>query len=324
MDDIVIFGSSGFVASNFIKFYSHHFNNVFAIDKEKINKKDKKNIHFFQCDLTQQKHLENIIYKIPNNAIFVNFISRQYQDIPPYKNRQDWFNEINVRVAKKIYNLANEKSVKGLIQFSTDMVYGQQDEALICENSQTKPIGEYGISKNIMEQNLLKSYSFRKTIFRPRLISGLGRLGILSKLFFLFYHNLPVPMIGNGHNYYQMIDVDECSKALKLAIDRGIPNEIFNLGSDVKFNVYELLNNFKLSINSRSPIVRTNPNFIKKILKYLSYINIEPMYYEQIFYADRTVNLNINKAKTKLGFNPKINDLESLISAYEYWLKNRN
>ena len=54
------------------------------------------------------------------------------------------------------------------------MVYGQQDEALICENSQTKPIGEYGISKNIMEQNLLKSYSFRKTIFRPRLISGLG------------------------------------------------------------------------------------------------------------------------------------------------------
>ena len=122
------------------------------------------------------------------------------------------------------------------MQFSTDMVYGQQDEALICENSQTKPIGEYGISKNIMEQNLLKSYSFRKTIFRPRLISGLGRLGILSKLFFLFiiiYYS----MIGNGHNYYQMIDVDECSKALKLAIDRGIPNEIFNLGSDVKFNV---------------------------------------------------------------------------------------
>jgi dTDP-glucose 4,6-dehydratase len=72
----------------------------------------------------------------------------------------------------------------------------------------------------------------RISIFRPRLIIGPGRLGILSKLFTLIDANLPVPMIGSGRNPYQFISVFDCAEAARLAWRAGVPNEAYNLGSD--------------------------------------------------------------------------------------------
>jgi nucleoside-diphosphate-sugar epimerase len=47
------------------------------------------------------------------------------------------------------------------------------------------------------------------TIFRPRLITGPGRLGILERLFRLIRAGLPVPLIGGGNNRYQMVSVQD-------------------------------------------------------------------------------------------------------------------
>jgi dTDP-glucose 4,6-dehydratase len=55
------------------------------------------------------------------------------------------------------------------------------------------------------------------SLFRPRLIIGPGRLGILEKLFKLIDWNLPVPMIGSGKNPYQFISVFDCAEAARLA-----------------------------------------------------------------------------------------------------------
>jgi dTDP-glucose 4,6-dehydratase len=78
------------------------------------------------------------------------------------------------------------------------------------------------------------------TIFRPRLIAGAGRLGILVKLFELIRRGLPVPMIGNGTNRYQMVAVEDCVSAALLAVE-GCPTGPFNLGSDAPPMVRDLL-----------------------------------------------------------------------------------
>ena len=69
--------------------------------------------------------------------------------------------------------------------------------------------------------------------------------------------------------------------------------------------IYVTTNNFKLSINSRSPIVNS-PNFIKRVLKYLSYINIEPMYYEQIFMLIEQLILILTKQRQNLVLIQKL------------------
>ena len=50
---------------------------------------------------------------------------------------------------------------------------------------------------------------------------GPGRLGVMKKLFEAIAQNKPVPLIGNGLNYYQMVSVKDCANAAILAANKG-------------------------------------------------------------------------------------------------------
>ena len=86
------------------------------------------------------------------------------------------------------------------------MVYGSYTNKKIQEDHPPKPIGFYGLTKFEAEKLILKEVEIGNlncTIFRPRLIIGPRRLGILKNLFDLIRLNLPVPLIGNGKNIFQ-------------------------------------------------------------------------------------------------------------------------
>ena len=87
------------------------------------------------------------------------------------------------------------------------MTYGTPKTCPVPPDHPQNPLGPYGRSKYAAEKILLATESIRATIFRPRLITGPGRLGILGKLFTLIKAGLPVPMIGSGTNRYQMVGV---------------------------------------------------------------------------------------------------------------------
>ena len=103
------------------------------------------------------------------------------------------------------------------------------------------------------------------TILRLRLIMGKGRLGIMKKLFKSIFHNLPVPLVGNGKNCYQMVSVKDCSEATLLSVEKKIPNCELNLGSEVGPDVKTLLNYLIKKVSSKS-IILPLPAFPLKIL----------------------------------------------------------
>jgi dTDP-glucose 4,6-dehydratase len=84
-----------------------------------------------------------------------------------------------------------------LVHFTTDMIYGHTVTLPMTEDHPVAPLGEYGLSKLKTEELATdwRERGMRISLFRPRLIIGPGRLGILSKLFKLIDWNLPVPMI---------------------------------------------------------------------------------------------------------------------------------
>ena len=105
-----------------------------------------------------------------------------------------------------------------LVHFTTDMIYGHTVHYPMTEDHPVAPLGEYGFSK-LKTEELAAEWRMRGmkiSLFRPRLIIGPGRLGILEKLFKLIDHNLPVPMIGSGRNPYQFISVFDCAEAARL------------------------------------------------------------------------------------------------------------
>jgi nucleoside-diphosphate-sugar epimerase len=107
------------------------------------------------------------------------------------------------------------------------------------------------------------------SLFRPRLIIGPGRLGILEKLFKLIDWNLPVPMIGSGRNPYQFISVFDCAEAARLAWKAGVPNEAYNLGSLNPPPVRKLLGDLIKHAGSKSILVPTPGWAVKRTLDLL-------------------------------------------------------
>ena len=160
------------------------------------------------------------------------------------------------------------------------------------------------------------------SLFRPRLIIGPGRLGILEKLFKLIDNNLPVPMIGSGKNPYQFISVFDCAEAARLAWKAGVPNEAYNLGSLNPPPVKKLLGDLIAHANSRSILIPTPGWAVKRTLDTLDWLNRPLMDPEQYLIADEECVLDVTKGREQLGWVPQYRDEDMLIAAYsEYRAK---
>jgi dTDP-glucose 4,6-dehydratase len=198
------------------------------------------------------------------------------------------------------------------------MVYGHGGTVAKREDHPREPLGPYGASK-IASEKLCESYrekGMNITIFRPRLIMGPSRLGILVKLFRLIDHSMPVPVIGDGRNRYQFISVFDCIGASLAAVDAGVPNAAYNLGSLDPPTVWELLTRLIEEAGSRSFVLPTPAALAKRVLTLFDILGLPLMAPEQYLIADETCIVDISKAERELGWRPQYRDDDMLLAAY--------
>ena len=322
VNKIVLIGGCGFLGIETAKLLKLNKFDVLIIDLPTNKFKCPEGIKFQGLNLLDNSFKDNI--NLEKNDIIVNLASRQYLNNIPYMNRQKWFDEINLEVANILLDLSIKKKAFGYIFFSTDMVYGKINTIPVKENYKINPIAEYGLSK-AKSENLLINNAKNKiplTIFRPRLISGPGRLGVFKNLFNLIKKSLPVPIIGKGNNCYQMVSVFDCAKATLKAIDKNIPSEIFNLASNDSIAVHKLMENLIDHAHSKSKILKINSKIIKPILFTFDLLGKTILYKEQYSIADKNITLDISKAKKLLDWDPEFNDQQMINEAYDFWLKN--
>ena len=205
-----------------------------------------------------------------------------------------------------------------LVHFTTDMIYGHTVVYPMTEEHPVAPLGEYGLSKWRTEElaHDWRARGMNISLFRPRLIIGPGRLGILEKLFKLIDANLPVPMIGSGKNPYQFISVFDCAEAARLGWKAGVPNEAYNLGSLNPPPVRKLLGDLIRHAGSKSILLPTPGWAVKKTLDFLDALNKPLMDPEQYLIADENCVLDVTKGRLQLGWVPQHRDEDMLIAAY--------
>jgi len=324
VNKIILLGGCGFLGLETAKILKKNNYDVIIYDLPTKKNICPNNCEFREIDLINN-NLENTL-NIEKNDIVINLASRQYieSNIVPYFGRQEWFNKLNYHVSNITLQIAIDKNALGYIFFSTDMVYGIPKSLPVSEKNDKNPIAEYGISKLKAENFLLKKSlnNIPLTIFRPRLISGPGRQGVFKTLFKLINKSLPVPMIGKGENCYQMVSVFDCAYAILLAIENKIPNQVFNLASEKKIKVKDLMKNLINYADSNSVIIPINSGLIKSILRSFDLLGKTILYKEQYSIADKDIILNIDKAKNLLKWIPKYDDQAMINATYDYWLKN--
>ncbi len=315
----VIVGGAGFVGRYLAKELLLAGENIIILDMQKPDDVDLKQVLYYKLDVRNNEAVDS--FKFTSDDIVVQLAANQYHvKVPQGKQAMhDYFYGTNLIGTKNLLASMEKDGCKKMIFFSTDMTYGKPQYLPVDTKHQQVPFGPYGGSKKAAEE-LCRQYrekGFQITIFRPRMILGPGRLGILKKLFRLMDCNLPVPLIGRGTNCYQMVSVFDCVQAIIKCVEHGIPNKDYNLGSDNPPTVYELLHDVIKQVDSHSMLIRTNGKIVKKILSGLGTMGFSLMYREQYEIADENYILDIQETKDELGWAPKYNDKDMLYQAYE-------
>lgn len=318
----IIFGGDGFVGRYLAEDLISQGKQVIICDVHQSKLPIYPEAAFIKLDITKPEAFEAL--KLTPTDIVYHLAARQYDRNIPKRNRRQYFEEVNCIGTANVLEHLSRQGSRNLIYFSTDMVYGKPQRLPVDINHDRKPYGPYGQSKKKAE-DLCKLYRDRGiniTIFRPRLIIGPGRLGVLGKLFFLINKNLPVPMIGNGSNHYQMVSVFDCVSAIRFAVNKGVPNQEYNLGSKEPPSVEQLLGNFIKRVRSNSFLIKTSGSLIKRILKLLDRLGLTLMYEEQFMIADENYIVDISKTENELGWKPDYQDDEMIYQAFKEY-KNR-
>jgi len=218
---------------------------------------------------------------VEEGDIVYHFAARLLVPILPRKERHDYFWQALYVGTQNVFDWMEKNELRNLVYYTTDMVYGHTEIHPRTEEHPCKPIGPYGEAKYQTELmcDKYRKQGFNITLFRPRLIIGHGRLGILEKLFILIDKNLPVPTIGPP-------------------------------------TVNELLRQLIDEAGSKSFLLPTPAFAVKAVLAMLDKIGKPIMDPEQYLIADETCVLDCSKAERDLGWTPKDSDIDMLLVAY--------
>jgi dTDP-glucose 4,6-dehydratase len=318
----VIFGGDGFVGRHLAPKLLDDGEEVIVADIARSDLPHYKKARFVACDVTDPQSVTAV--GIRSDDMVYNLSAKMLSPIQVRAKRHEFFWPVNYNGTENIIHAMARADAPRLVHYTTDMIYGHTVFQPMTEDHPVAPLGEYGLSK-LKTEELAADWRTRGmsiTLFRPRLIIGPGRLGILEKLFRLIDMNLPVPMIGSGRNPYQFISVFDCAEAARLAWKAGVPNEAYNLGSLNPPPVRKLLGDLIRHAGSKSFLLPTPAWAVKRTLDLLDLMNMPIMDPEQYLIADEECILDVSKGRRDLGWVPQYRDEDMLIAAYtEYRAK---
>jgi dTDP-glucose 4,6-dehydratase len=313
----IVFGGNGFVGTQLVSNLLAKGERVVSADIAHLRIEAEGALTRIPVDLTRRETLDAV--PVEAGDMVYNLAAKMLSPLQVRGKRHDFFYPVNLHGVENILDRMEKAGASRLVQFTTDMIYGHTLDIPKRENARKEPLGHYGGSKLAAERLCEKwraEKGFSISIFRPRLIIGPGRLGILSKLFKLIDMNLPVPMIGSGRNPYQFISVYDCASACEAAWRAGVPNAAYNLGSAEPPPVKQLLGELIREAGSRSFLLPTPASLVKLTLGLFDRVNLPIMDPEQYLIADETCILDTGAALRDLGWRPQHRDSDMLRAAY--------
>ncbi|MFA5715800.1 MAG: NAD-dependent epimerase/dehydratase family protein, partial [Candidatus Paceibacterota bacterium] len=244
--------------------------------------------------------------------------------LPLYPEREIYSTDVGG--TRMLLDYASRYRIKRFIHISSTAVYGIPDHHPIYETDKLDGVGYYGKAKIAAEDVCLH---YRKKgmcipILRPKSFIGAERLGVFALFYDWAKDGKNFPMIGNGNNRYQLLDVEDlCNAIYKCCIlPEEIVNDTFNIGAK-EFTTMEEDYQAVLDVAGYDKkIIGLPATPIILALKFLEALKLSPLYKWVYETASKDSFVSIEKAERILGFEPIFSNKDALIRNYKWYLKN--
>jgi dTDP-glucose 4,6-dehydratase len=313
---ILVTGGAGFIGSSFIRYaletrkgieivnfdlltYAGNLGNLAEVANDS-------RYQFVRGDIAENSHVEKVFRKHRPDVV-VNFAAETHVDRSIENSAP--FVRANVEGTRCLLDQARAHKVSRFIQISTDEVYGSLGSTgSFREDSPLDPSSPYSASKaaaDLMARSYFRTYRLPCVV--TRCSNNYGPYQFPEKLIPVLITNAmedrPLPIYGDGLNVREWIFADEHSRAVLTALDRGVPGEVYNIGSG-----YE----------------KTNIDVVREVLRLLGKPESLIHYVKDRPGHDRRYAIDCSKIRNEWNWQPRIDFSTGLASTIDWYRKHQD
>jgi nucleoside-diphosphate-sugar epimerase len=313
----LITGGSGFLGINLTRYLFNKGHEVICYDIADFDYPERDRITFIKADIRDRAALDRAM---PGVHIVVHTAAA----LPLY-SKEDIYTT-DVIGTRNVVEAAYQAGVERLIHISSTAVYGIPDHHPIYEDDPLHGVGPYGEAKIEAERICLeyRQKGMCIPIIRPKSFIGPERLGVFALLYDWARDGRGFPVLGNGKNRYQYLDVEDLCDAIYLCatLPREQVNDTFNIGAKEFGTVAE---DFQAVLDYAGHGKKVKPFPAGPVilgLRILEALGLSPLYkwvYETIA---KDSFVSIEKAERVLGFRPKYSNKDALLRNFQWYLDN--
>jgi len=226
-EKILVTGGSGFLGINLIRYLLNQgYTDIVSLDLVDFNYPEKDKVSVIKGDIRDQE----IVSKCLDG---VKFVIHTAAALPLYSKKDIISTDIDG--TRIMIDLSWKNNVSRFIHISSTAVYGIPDHHPLYEDDKLMGVGHYGKSK-IEAETICLAYRERGMcvpIIRPKSFIGPERLGVFALFYDWVKDRKNFPMIGDGNNRYQLLDVEDLCTSIYsiLILDKNKVNSTFNIGA---------------------------------------------------------------------------------------------
>ena len=311
---ILVTGGAGFIGSNYVRRIVDGslkgISEITVLDKltyagTKTNFAgiSSESFQFIEGDICDTELVEKLL---KNKDLVVNFAAESHVDRSINGARD--FIITNVLGTQTLLEAVKKSDVHTYLQVSTDEVYGSIETDSWLESEPLLPNSPYAASKasaDLVCRSYFRTHGLDIRITRSS--NNYGRNQYPEKVIPLFVTNLidgkQVPVYGTGNNVRDWLHVDDHCIGIHLALTKGMPGEIYNIGGGIEL---------------------TNLELTRKILELMGLDESSIKYVEDRKGHDYRYSVNTLKIKSELGYRPTINWENGLKETIAWYMENQN
>ncbi len=314
----LITGGSGFLGINLIRYLLDRGHDVRSIDLVEFTYPERGQIDAIVGDIRDRDTMDRVTR---DRDVVVHCAAA----LPLY-SREEIFTT-DVEGTGIVLETAQHHGVQRVIHISSTAVYGIPDHHPLLETDTLHGVGSYGEAKILAEEKCLAARAGGMTvpILRPKSFVGPERLGVFALLYDWALDGRNFPMIGNGRNRYQLLDVEDLCEAIYLCatLPATKVNDTFNIGAKEFNTMREDYQTVLDAAGFGKRIIGFPAQPVIWALRFLELLHLSPLYKWVYETASEDSYVSIEKAENVLGFKPKYSNAAALLRNFQWYKKHR-
>ncbi len=312
---ILVTGGAGFIGSSFVRYVLRTKKDIEIVNYDLLTYAGNlSNLHevaedsrylFVRGDIADHGKTESLFADHRFDCV-VNFAAETHVDRSIFDSAP--FVRTNIEGTRCLLEASRKHKVSKYVQISTDEVYGSLGPAgSFREDTPLDPSSPYSASKAAADLLVLAYY---RTYGLPAVITrcsnNYGPCQFPEKLIPLLITNAladqPLPIYGDGLNVREWIFADEHSRAVTLALEKGRPGEVYNIGTGDE---------------------RTNLDVVRAVLRYLSKPESLIKFVQDRPGHDRRYSIDCSKIRREWNWRPQIDFVSGLAATIDWYRENQ-